>query len=40
MRESTNKGYGFQEFSKVYTHIANYLEQISLKEQHSKNQTG
>jgi hypothetical protein len=26
MRESTNRGYGFQEFSEVCTHMANYLE--------------
>jgi hypothetical protein len=38
MRESTNGGYGFQEFSEVCTRMANYLEQISLKEQCGKNQ--
>jgi hypothetical protein len=37
MRESTNRGYGFQEFSEVCTRMANRLEQISLKEQHGKN---
>jgi hypothetical protein len=38
MRESTDRGYRFQEFSEVYTRMANYLEQISLKEQRGKNQ--
>jgi hypothetical protein len=39
-RESTDEGYGFQEFSEVCTRMANRLEQISLKEQRGKNQTG
>ena len=37
MRESTDGGYGFQEFSEVCTRMANRLEQISLKEQRGKN---
>jgi hypothetical protein len=32
IRESTNRGYKFQEFFEVCTHMANCLEQISLKE--------
>jgi hypothetical protein len=40
IRESTNKGYGFQEFSEVCTCMANCLKQISLKEQRGKNPTG
>jgi hypothetical protein len=40
MRESTDEGYGFREFSEVCTRMANRLEQISLKEQRGKNQTG
>jgi hypothetical protein len=40
MRESTDEGYGFREFSKVCTRMANRLEQISIKEQRGRNQTG
>jgi hypothetical protein len=39
MRESTDEGYGFRDFSEVCTRMANRLEQISLKEQRGKNQT-